>query len=297
MNIYNELEEIDLVFVLSYEELKEDIEITKNLLLEKLSPLAPTAVHVSKMGRSYCRLRFLSNVTRLDNILDTIMNTLLKNYSYIQALGVGFSLWDFLIYIKYCISLSVCIKSEQLTLLKEFHTVFARDVESTSISTNSSQISNKNTGVDYYDFKMSAENDNGEYYQLFFYFHCTDEMKQSIINAWNIYYAKYSSCQHWGYDKNTTFTNSPYIVLSIKTYVEEQRELNEIQNDLFSFIEFHKQFIKNHVNKIAFGVYNCNYDGGEIGSSIILPLIDLKISLLITRSIMPPADAYNSVNL
>lgn len=285
----NEPSEIEIIFTFCYNEVNDGVENTKHLLLERLFPLTPTSVYVSEMGRIYYSLIFLPNIPRFDNILATIISFLLKNYSYFKKLGSGFSLWEFEIFINYHISLSVLFKSEQLKLLADLHTVFTGDVESTSISTNSIQRSDKNDGSDCHDFEMISENYDGEYYQLIFYTQC-ESSNQAIVNHWDAtYHAKYTSFQHWSYDQERMFTNSTCTILSIHTEKTNILfEWNEIQSDLFNFIRQNKSFIDMHASKIVFGVYNFRYDGGEIGISVIPSLIELGMDLLITRSIRPP---------
>lgn len=289
----NEETEIALAFKLTYKSLKQDALTTQRILLERWLPLIPTYTDIynHNIEGSWVdfSFRFLFHVKEFESILNTILDALVTNLVFIKNQGQDCYLWDFEIYITYHLTQSVLIKPEQLKLITLTQSYFD-DEPSVSISLNSSSISpDKDDCVSESELKTVDENDTGEYYQLIFYTQC-DKTKQTIISNWNdTYNSKYALFQHWGYDEDAIFTSSSYIVLSINTgATNELFEWNEIENDLFNFIKQNKELIDNHTSKLLFGVYNCCYDGGEVGSSVISPLIELGIDLLITRSLRTP---------
>jgi hypothetical protein len=286
----NEQTEISLAFKLTYKSLKQDALTTQRILLGRWLPLTPTYTYIDNGDEGNWvtfSFRFLFNIQEFNNKTSALLDVLVTNLVFIKNQGQDCYLWDFEIYITYHLTQSVLIKPEQLKLITLTQSYFDDD-PSVSISLNSSSISpDKDDCVS--ELKIVDENDTGEYYQLIFYTQC-DKTKQTIISNWNdTYNSKYALFQHWGYDEDTRFTSSSYIVLSINTgATNELFEWNEIENDLFNFIKQNKELIGNHTSKLLFGVYNCCYDGGEVGSSVISPLIEFGIDLLITRSLRTP---------
>lgn len=290
MDDYNESQKVVLVFALSYKSIKEDALTTQAILLEKLLPLRPTSTDIHPpMAKEWVTFyfRLLFPIEEWENTLNTLLVVLINNRQAFQSQGEGCYLTAFEIYITYYITQSLIIKPEQLRLIMDTQTCFEPDTH-VSISLNSSSTFDEENH-DASQFKAAESNDYGVYYQLFFHTQSND-IKQSIINSWNdTYYYKYGSRQYWGHDEKTTFDDSTYIVLSISTEdIVDVFEWDEIENDMFSYIKKYDFLNDRHIPKITFGVYNCVYDGGEIGESVIAPLIELGMDLLITRSMRPP---------
>ncbi|WP_338793562.1 hypothetical protein [Bernardetia sp. MNP-M8] len=120
-----------------------------------------------------------------------------------------------------------------------------------------------------------------EYYnydQLIFTDIDSNEKMNNIVTLWEEKSKnRYSSIQQWSKD-----IEKKKLILSIE--IHDDINYDVLFSDLIKF----SNYLKNKFT-ITFGVYHYSYDGGEIGSEILLELIKNNISFLLTKSLFPPS--------
>ncbi len=223
------------------------------------------SVNISRLNSDLPTINIMLHFdgNNLSQKLETFLDKIILNYDQLKQYGLSQEIGEIDLMLWNYYNDSILLSKKVLDKILFLHKGFP------SLSTNSSSNG-------YY---VEKPDEYCNYEQLIFSDVASNEEMNSIIALWEEK-NKNSSIQQW--NKNI---EKKKLILSLAI------------NNSINYIDYYVLFsdlieFSNHLkNKftVTFGVYHYAYDGGEIGSETLLELIKNDISLLLTKSLLPPS--------
>lgn len=225
------------------------------------------AINISRLNSELPTINITLHFEGKDLVqkLDFFLDKLITNYNQLEEYGLSQEIGEIDLMLWNYYNDSILLQKGILDKLLFLHKGFP------SLSTNSSSNG----------YSIETPNEYCNYEQLIFTDVASNEEMNSIIALWKEKTKnKYSSTQQW----NKSIEKKK-LILSL----EIDNSMDYVNHcALFSDLIKFSNDLKNKFT-VTFGVYHYAYDGGEIGSETLLELIENNLSLLLTKSLNPPA--------